>query len=249
MDDKIVEDITNPAEILRDGWGIMPNRVNFSKQISDGAKILYTYISSLCASEGWCWASNRHFATKYGKSQRQIIRLLQELQDADLVFANYEGSESRRKLTVFISSNDVQKMSRGMTKMSRGYDKNVTHNNINIIKEKYTKEILEQIEKLYTGYVLYFKVDQDDYKLSDDNRKAELLARAKNRYKLTDKRKAKLATRIKDNGYDNVKQAIINCSKSDWHRGTDPKSNWYAQLEWICQSYEKVEEWATKYEN
>lgn len=113
-------------------------------------------------------------------------------------------------------------------------------------KEHISSEVQDQIEKLYLGYIVSFKVDTDDYAYSDSDRKLSLIESAKARYKLTDKRRDAAARRLKDCGYDMCKQAIINCSKSEWHRGDDPKSKWFAHMDWIFGSYEKVEEWANK---
>ena len=97
--------------------------------------------------------------------------------------------------------------------------------------------------------MINFIIDKDDYHLSSKERRLEILDKAKNKYRLTEKRRAKVASRLKDAGYDMIKQAIINCSKSDFHRGDSEKSNgWKAGLDWICNSYEKVEEWANRNE-
>jgi len=105
-----------------------------------------------------------------------------------------------------------------------------------------TKKLIEDI---YTGYLLNFKIDRQDFNNSDKERKLMLMEDAKKKYKLTDKRRDKVRARLKDAGYEMVRSAIINCGKNDFYRG-DNDRKWYATLDWICNSYEKVEEWATK---
>lgn len=113
----------------------------------------------------------------------------------------------------------------------------------------YNTDTQNLIDKVYFGYLLNFRIDKDDYNLSSPERRLEILDKAKKKYKLTDKRKAKIASRLDDAGYEMIKQAIINCAKSDFHRGESDRSNgWSANLEWICNSYEKVEEWANRNE-
>lgn len=65
-----------------------------------------------------------------------------------------------------------------------------------------------------------------------------------NTYKLTPKRKAKLQARLKDAGKEMLEKAIINTSKSSFHRG-DNDRGWQADLDFIIRSYEQVEKLAS----
>ena len=65
-----------------------------------------------------------------------------------------------------------------------------------------------------------------------------------NSYKLTDKRKAKIAQRLKDAGSDLLAAAITNTGASAFHRG-DNDRGWSADLDFIIRSYEQVEKLAT----
>lgn len=65
-----------------------------------------------------------------------------------------------------------------------------------------------------------------------------------NTYKLTPKRKIKLQARIKDAGKEMLEKAIINTSKSSFHRG-DNDRGWQADLDFIIRSYEQVEKLAS----
>lgn len=65
--------------MLNKGYGLMPNTVLFDDDLSPSAKLLFVYISSLCAAEGYCWASNKHFAQRFGISESQISRLISSL--------------------------------------------------------------------------------------------------------------------------------------------------------------------------
>lgn len=75
--------MTNPRKgvflVLNKGYGLMPNVVLFDEKLSPSAKLLFVYISSLCAVEGYCWASNKHLADRFGISQSQVSRLIAEL--------------------------------------------------------------------------------------------------------------------------------------------------------------------------
>lgn len=67
-------------------------------------------------------------------------------------------------------------------------------------------------------------------------------------YKLTDKRKKKIAQRLKDAGYDLLITAITNTGASAFHRG-DNDRGWSADLDFILRSYEQVERLATTTNN
>lgn len=71
----------------------------------------------------------------------------------------------------------------------------------------------------------------------------ELFNKNSNTYKLTDKRKTKLKLRIKQNGLEQVKEAIRNTAESDFHRG-DNDRGWVADLDFIIRSEEQVEKLA-----
>lgn len=59
-------------------------------------------------------------------------------------------------------------------------------------------------------------------------------------YKLTDKRKAKIRTRLKDAGYEMLEKAIRSVADMPFYRG-DNDRGWQADLDFIINSYEKVE--------
>lgn len=66
--------------MLDEGYGMMPNKVLFDKSLSPNAKLLFVYISSLCAKEGYCWANNQHLGEKLGISKSQVSRHIRSLE-------------------------------------------------------------------------------------------------------------------------------------------------------------------------
>lgn len=95
----------------------------------------------------------------------------------------------------------------------------------NIELESNKVELQEQVRQAYDFYVEKFVKDTS-------------------KYKLTDKRKAKIRARVKDAGLDMLKKAIDNTSTSNFHRG-DNERGWEADLDFIVRSYEQVEKLAT----
>ena len=65
--------------MLEKGYGIMPNTVLFDKDVPSTAKLVFVLISSLCAQEGYCWATNSYIGDKLGVSKSQVNRCLTKL--------------------------------------------------------------------------------------------------------------------------------------------------------------------------
>lgn len=61
-----------------------------------------------------------------------------------------------------------------------------------------------------------------------------------NQFRLTDQRKAKIKLRLKQNGTDQLKQAIEYVANSPFHRG-DNDRGWRADLDFIIRTQEQVE--------
>lgn len=239
--------------ILSDGYGIAPHKLLFDQQLPAGAKLLYMYITGLSAATGVCWPKNKHLADKFGVGARQISRWLVELEEArylELIFEYPEERTGKRQiLTVGLAG--------GRTKMSRVVDKNVysnrhsateiteTINKSNNKSNNTDPNTLANVDKLYTLYLIRMKIPPHQLTQASDEEKRSLLDAAKRNYRLTDKRKAKILSRLKDCGYEMCAKAINNIGKSDFHKGENDR-NWVAHLEWIFNSVEKTEEWANK---
>lgn len=122
-----------------------------------------------------------------------------------------------------------------------------TQRNNNKNENKYTSEQLTNIKKVYLTWLKVMVVDPAvRFHGTDDDRRAALEAAIK-RTKLTDLRRTKINARIQSMGLEAVIQAVMGLSQSDFHRGENDR-NWKANLEWLCKSDEKIEEWSNKYQ-
>lgn len=57
----------------------MPNVVLFDEALTSTSKLVFVLISSLCAQEGYCWATNKYIGEKLGISKSQANRCIAKL--------------------------------------------------------------------------------------------------------------------------------------------------------------------------
>ena len=60
-------------------WGVIPAPVRYCKALPPAAKLLFSEITALCRSKGYCWASNAHFQALYGVDRATVKRWLAAL--------------------------------------------------------------------------------------------------------------------------------------------------------------------------
>lgn len=107
-------------------YAIIPANVRYDSSLSSNAKLLYGEITALCNEKGYCWALNAYFMDLYDLSERQIQRILKNLVEKNYIKVEIIDNFKRK---IFIIPPD-KNVGGGMTFLSGGYDKNVTHNNI-----------------------------------------------------------------------------------------------------------------------
>lgn len=75
-------------------YAIIPANVRYA-DISANAKLLYGEITALCSKEGYCWASNQHFAELYGVHKDTISNWVSELKDNNFVKIELTNNTTR----------------------------------------------------------------------------------------------------------------------------------------------------------
>lgn len=85
------------------GYGICFNEWLFDERIKSELALLI-YISLLGAKNGFCVASNKHFADKFKTSEATISRQISKLEKLNLISIDYEKVGSvitRRNINIF----------------------------------------------------------------------------------------------------------------------------------------------------
>lgn len=81
--------------MLEQWYGIMPNNVLYSKELTDKQKLLYCLISSLCAEKGYCRAKNEYIAEKLWTTTRTIREHVSELQEKWFITVELKNNNER----------------------------------------------------------------------------------------------------------------------------------------------------------
>ena len=127
-------------------YAILPAYVRYDKELSSTAKLLYAEITALCNEKGYCWATNQYFSDLYNVSDRQIRNLLKVLVDKNYIKIIIEQNTKRR---IFLIDTPEKNFVGGMKKISRGYEKNFTHNNKKNNKTNTSNNNTRELEEEY----------------------------------------------------------------------------------------------------
>lgn len=116
---------------------VVPSIVRHSKEVSEGAKLLFGDIAGLSNKIGYCFASNRTLSKIAGKNERQITRYLTQLENAG--FIRREGndipSEDRK---IYLTTEVASPLDK---KDTEKVDINVEHTNISLTNTLTIKDV------------------------------------------------------------------------------------------------------------
>lgn len=188
--------------------------------------------------DGMFFATVDNISDKTGLSKYQQAEALKALDQMGIVKTIVKGIPAKRyfkldveKLANKLANNSPTRSQKTRQLVVKKLDTN--NNNIKIINnnnnegegEADKKENENQeMERVYTHYLDRFGTTAG-------------------RYKLTDKRKAKLKSRLKDCGADMIIGAIDH-ARADYFYNGDNDRGWKADLDFILRSYENVEKLA-----
>ena len=142
-------------------FAIIPASVRYDKSLSATSKLFYGEITALANKTGCCWASNKYFSELYAISERQVTRIISELEKNGYIEIEFikKGVLVERRNIYLIDKNvatDRQKCQPLIDKnVQKPIDKNVGENNTSNInntrnnnkKNSEKKPTLEEIKK------------------------------------------------------------------------------------------------------
>jgi hypothetical protein len=136
----------------------IPEQVERSEFLCPMSKLLFGRIYSLSQKEGYCWASNQHFAEWYKCSQSQVTRWVSELTRAGFIECEIIKKSNTRRIAILpkaVSKNadtSQQKSTNPASENAGTYQqKCVVKNSINEYdnKKEYIQPCLEQAQGIY----------------------------------------------------------------------------------------------------
>lgn len=109
-------------------WALIPCPLLMDKHVSDGAKMLYLYISGLLNTQGFCTDTNAFLAERMGVSETSISRYVALLANRGYVSMtvepNRETGGNTRKISPVISGGMSSNLTRGMSSIDGGCTQN-----------------------------------------------------------------------------------------------------------------------------
>jgi len=106
----------------------MPNNILFDKELSDKQKLLYCYISSLCAEKWYCWASNKYIWQKLWVNETTISTHINIL--AKLWYIEIQQWSNQKRKCLLKNQNEPFEKSKAEP-FEKSKDNNIIYNNIN----------------------------------------------------------------------------------------------------------------------
>ena len=217
----------------RDFKGVwIPKEVWLDTRLNALEKVILTEIDSLDQGEKGCYASNDYLAEFCQCSKRKVSEAISKLIKCGYIYVqNFDGR--KRELKSRLSNFERQTSKKCEANSQNLLQSNIENNIDNNIDKKERKEgegnkenedQSQEMERVYTHYLNTFGTTAG-------------------RYKLTDKRKAKLQSRLQDCGADMLIDAIDHAHADYFYNG-DNDRGWKADLDFIIRSYENTEKLA-----
>ena len=85
-------------------WAVLPARVRYDPELRPNAKLLYAEITAMADATGYCWASNKYLADRFGWGERTVTRLVAQLQEQGFIRTamalNKETGQMERRIYI-----------------------------------------------------------------------------------------------------------------------------------------------------
>lgn len=138
-------------------YAILPANIRYDKNLNSTEKLLYAEITSLCDREGYCWASNTHFAEMLDKLPTYISQVISKLSNKGYIKVEVERSSKGTFRKIYIGggieksiTGVANKLDGDIEKTIEGYRNNYIQKN-NTINNTNNIEIDKSISIEYEG--------------------------------------------------------------------------------------------------
>lgn len=151
-------------------YAVIPARIRYDSGLVPSAKLLYGEITALCNKEGYCWATNEHFATLYSTSEKTISRWVKNLEEKGYIETEvktfrYEDGTVKKIRYIYIDKNGKNHIDKNVLDHIDNFvpdqpPKNVPYNNkssnnkVSNNKERSAKRFTPPTLKEVTEYCL-----------------------------------------------------------------------------------------------
>lgn len=120
-------------------YAVIPADVRYDNDLTPNAKLLYGEITALCKKEGYCWATNKHFADLYQTSEKTISRWIANLEEKGYIGTSvrtfrYDDGTVKKVRYIYLDKNKLDHMDKNVQNhmdksVSDHPDENVPYNN------------------------------------------------------------------------------------------------------------------------
>ena len=136
-------------------YAIIPASVRYDKDLSPTAKLFFVEITSLANATGICFAGNDYFSKIYNISERQVKRIIKQLEEKGYIYVTRNTQSREIQLAERVTKMSLE----GDKNVTKKGDKNVTHNNTSI-NNKYNNIYSPEFEEWYSKYPNKFNKKQ-----------------------------------------------------------------------------------------
>lgn len=138
--------------MLEQWYGIMPNKILFSKRLSDKEKLLYVMISSLSAEKWYCRANNNYFSDRLWITKQNVSKRINSLYEKWFITIDIDKDQWNKRFISITENNNTYywNQEEGIIEnnntpiIENNKHNSIIYNNIKEVKEKYFEKFREK---------------------------------------------------------------------------------------------------------
>lgn len=148
-------------------YSILTAQVRYDKELQDKAKLLYSEITALANSKGYCYATNDYFAKLYNTTTRTIANHIRTLKEKGYIFVEYTYKPNSKEIAqrrIYIR--DIPHLIGDENIFTTPHENNFIQGDEKIFLDNNTRDILLQdymIDRYYSS-LFYKEIQQQNSK-------------------------------------------------------------------------------------